>query len=290
MDQPRSPSWQKARRIVWRIARPIIIAYLIVVLLMMYFETRLVYPVPPLQAGDWRPTGFKYEDVSFESADGTKLQGWFVPGHSPRRVILYCHGNGADLSSFGELATTLSESLHAAVFVFDYRGYGHSQGQPSELGCIADGNAAQHWLAERMGVRPNDVILMGQSLGSAVAVALAAENGARALVIENAFPTMTDVAALHYPWLPIRWVMANHYDNVRRIQGYTGPLLQSHGTRDEFIPLSFARRLFDVAPSANKRWLELAGLKHNSAMPPRYYDELAEFLDSVAGKSLSISH
>ena len=282
MDQPSSPMWQKALRIVWRIARPILIVYLIVVLAMMYYETRLVYPVPPLQAGDWHPTGFNYEDVLFESADGTKLQGWFVPGHSPSRVILYCHGNGADLSSFGELATTLSESLHAAVFVFDYRGYGHSQGRPSETGCIADGNAAQHWLAERTGVRPNDVVLIGRSLGSAVAVALAAENGARALVIENAFPTMTDVAALHYPWLPIRLTMSNRYDNLSRIQRYTGPLLQSHGTQDEFIPLSFARRLFDVAPSTNKRWLEFAGLRHNSAMPHRYYDELAEFLNSRA--------
>jgi len=86
--------------------------------------------------------------------------------------------------------------------------------------------------------------------------------------------------ALHYPWLPIRWVMANRYDNLGRIQRYTGPVIQSHGTRDEFIPLSFARRLFDAVPGTNKRWLEFAGLRHNSAMPHGYYDELAEFLDS----------
>jgi fermentation-respiration switch protein FrsA (DUF1100 family) len=230
-------------------------------------------------SGNWRPTGFKYEDVSFNSADGTSLHGWFVQHPNPSRAILYCHGNGEDVSSVGEFAAILSKKLTASIFVFDYRGYGHSQGRPSEIGCIADGNAAQHWLAQRTGVRPKDIVLMGRSLGSAIAIALAAENGARALIIENAFPTMTDVAAWHYPWLPVRWVMTNRYDNLSHIQRYEGPLLQCHGTRDELIPLSFARRLFDMATSANKQWLEFPGLGHNSAMPHSYYDDLSAFLE-----------
>jgi fermentation-respiration switch protein FrsA (DUF1100 family) len=247
---------------------------------MMMFETWLVYPIPPVDRGDWQPTRYQYEDVSFESADGTKLHGWFLPHANSTRAILYCHGNGEDVSSVGELAAMLSEALHASVLIFDYRGYGHSQGRPNEAGCIADGNAAQHWLAERMGIRPNDVILMGRSLGSAVAIALAADNGARALVIENAFPSMTDVAAWHYPWLPVRWVMTNRYDNLSRIHRYDGPVLQSHGTADELIPLSFARRLFDAAPNTNKQWLELPDLGHNSGMPRHYYAVLSAFLDS----------
>jgi uncharacterized protein len=248
--------------------------------MMMLLESWLAYPAPSVDDGNWHPIGFKYEDVSFDSADGTKLHGWFVPHPKPERAILYCHGNGEDISSNGELAAMLSETLRASVFVFDYRGYGHSQGEPNEKGCIADGNAAQHWLASRLGIQPNEVVLMGRSLGSAVAVALAADNDARALVIENAFPTMTDVAAWHYPWLPVRWVMSNRYDSLTRIQRYRGTLLQSHGTQDELIPLSFARRLFDVAPGLRKHWLELPGLGHNSASPPRYYDELANFLDA----------
>jgi fermentation-respiration switch protein FrsA (DUF1100 family) len=120
---------------------------------------------------------------------------------------------------------------------------------------------------------------MGRSLGSAVAVALAAENGARALIIENAFPTMPDVAAVHYPWLPVRWIMSNRYDNLSRIRKYSGPLLQSHGTKDQLIPISLARRLYDASPSRLKQWLEFAGLGHNSAMPRRYYDALTAFLE-----------
>jgi fermentation-respiration switch protein FrsA (DUF1100 family) len=281
MDQVETPQWHKLSRPIWRLGRPVLIAYLLIVLAMMFLETGLVYPVPPVAAGNWSPAGFKHEDVWFQSADGTKLHGWFVPNPEAHRAILYCHGNGEDVSSHGELAAMLSESLQATVFIFDYRGYGHSEGRPTEAGCIADGTAAQNWLAHRIGVPSNDIVLMGRSLGSAVAVALAAENGARALVLENAFPTMSDVAALHYPWLPVRWIMANQYDSLSRIQRYPGPLLQCHCTRDELIPLSFARRLFDAAPNQSKRWMEFAGLKHNSLMPHRFYQDLAAFLATL---------
>jgi hypothetical protein len=283
MSQSDSSRWRATRRGLWRIGRPILIAYLLVVLVMVCLETWLVYRVPPVNTGDWHPTEFHFEDVSFTSADGTKLHGWFIPHQNPRYAILYCHGNGEDVSSVGEFGAELGERLHASVFVFDYRGYGHSEGRPNEAGCIADGDAAQHWLAAKTGIKANNVVLMGRSLGSAVAVALAAQNGARALVLENAFPTMPDVAAIHYPWLPVRWFMSNRYDNLNRIQKYSGPLLQSHGTKDELIPISCARRLYDAVPSARKQWLEFAGLGHNSAMPRRYYDSLAAFLNANAG-------
>jgi fermentation-respiration switch protein FrsA (DUF1100 family) len=289
-EQSESTWPRTARQLLWQAARVVLIVYLLVLLVMMLLETRLVYPIPPVDASDWHPTSFKYEDVSFDSADGTKLHGWFVAHPNPTQAILYCHGNGKDVSSLGEFATMLSKTLRASVFVFDYRGYGLSEGRPSETGCIADGDSAQHWLAERMHIQPKDIILIGRSLGSAVAIALAADNGARALVIENAFPTMTDVAAWHHPWLPVRWVMANRYDNSTRIQRYHGPVLQSHGTRDEFIPLAFARRLFDTAPSGHKRWLEFPGAKHNSTLPAAYYDELATFLNQIPPSGSSPEH
>ena len=274
---------QKSRvKRLWRIARPVLLVYLLIVLAMALLETWLVYPIPPLEWGDWHPRTFKFEDVQFTAADGTKLQGWFIPHSEPKRAILYCHGNGEDVAAIGEFAAHLSESLQASVFIFDYRGYGHSEGRPHEAGCIADGSAAQHWLAGRMAIKPSEVILMGRSLGSAVAVALAADNGARALVLENAFPTMPDVAALHYPWLPVRWVMDNRYDNLARIQRYNGPLLQSHGTNDELIPMTFARRLFDASPTTTKQWLEFPGLCHNSPQPASYYVGLSRFLDLLS--------
>ena len=202
-----------------------------------------------------------------------------------QRAILYCHGNGEHIAFNAELAARLRDSLEASVFLFDYRGYGRSAGRPSEAGCIADGRAAQHWLAARMGIKPDEVVVMGRSLGGGVAVALAAEEGAQALVLENAFPVMSDVAAMHYPWLPVRWVMDNRYDCISRIQTYRGPVLQSHGTSDELIPIDMARRLFDAAPGSAKRWIQFAGLGHNSDWPAEYYGDLRAFLDQAASPS-----
>ena len=280
--QPANSSRQLLARNAWRIARPLVVAYLAIVLGMMFLETWLVYPFPPLERGDWSPTRFQVEDVHFMSADGTRLHGWFVPHANPARAILYCHGNGEDVASVGELAAHLSRVLQASVFVFDYRGYGWSEGSPNEAGCIADGLAAQQWLAQRMKFQPNDIVVMGRSLGGAVAIAIAAEKGARALILENAFTTMPDVAALHYSWLPVRWVMKNRYDNLSRIKHYDGPLLQSHGTTDGLIPIRLAQTLFEASPSRAKKWLAFDNRGHNDPPPERYYDELANFLNSAS--------
>lgn len=262
--------------------RALLVAYLVILLGMMFLERWLVYPAPPAESGDWNPKWLSYEDVWFESADGTKLHGWFVPHENPKHAILYCHGNGEHIAWNADLAAHLRDTLQASVFLFDYRGYGRSQGKPDEPGCIADGRAAQKWLADKMNRSPSDLVLMGRSLGSGVAVALASENGAKGLILENAFSSMPDVAAKLYPWLPVRWVMKNRYDSVSRIARYHGPLLQSHGLSDTLVPLSEAKRLFDAAPTQQKQWLEFPDVDHNTAPPPEYYDvHLPRFLASL---------
>ena len=271
----------RAGRVAWRVLRPVLIAYLLVLLLMTFLETWLVYPIPPLGRGDWQPQGLAFEDVQFEADDGTKLHGWFVPHPHAKRAIVYFHGNGESVGDNADLVAYLSDALEAAVFIFDYRGYGHSAGSPYEAGCIADGLAAQRWLANRLGKQPNELVLMGSSLGSGVAVAVAAQQGAQALVLRNAFSRMTDVAAFHYPWLPVGLVMCNRYDSVVRIKHYDGPLLQSHGTADTIVPIKFGRRLFDAAPSQDKQFLEYPGIGHNDPSPQSYYRELAAFLNRI---------
>lgn len=268
-------------RRAWRIARPLLVAYLFIILGMMFLERWLVYPAPPRSAGDWKASWLRHEDVWFQSADGTKLHGWFVPHDNPKRAILYCHGNGEHIAYNAELAAHLRDNLQASIFLFDYRGYGQSDGRPSEAGCIADGRAAQHWLANRLGIAPSDIVLMGRSLGGAVAIALASEEGAKALIVETSFSALPDVAAALYPWLPVRWVMKNRYDSMSRIEKYTGPYHQSHGTADTLVPIAMGRQLFERAASANKNWLEFPGSGHNDAWPESYYSQLARFLDSV---------
>jgi fermentation-respiration switch protein FrsA (DUF1100 family) len=270
---------------IWNVARVVLVLYLLLVLMLMIFERWLVYPIPPVDRGDWHPAGLVYEDVQFQSADGTKLHGWFVPNPNAKRAILYFHGNGEQVGDLADLMAHLRDALQASVFMFDYRGYGHSEGRPDEAGCIADGLAAQKWLTNKTGLRPDQIVLMGRSLGGGVAVAVAAEKGAQALVLENSFPSVVDVAAIHYPWVPVRWLMDNRYDSLSRIQRYHGPVFQIHGTNDGLVPIAFAQKLFEASPSREKRFLEMTGRGHNDSWPASYYRELAKFLDQPASEA-----
>jgi fermentation-respiration switch protein FrsA (DUF1100 family) len=194
---------------------------------------------------------------------------------------VYSHGNGEHVADQANVVSRLHTYLQSTVFAYDYRGYGRSRGKPTERGCVADGMAAQRWLAEREGVSVDDIVLIGRSLGGGVAVAAAAEIGAHALVLEATFSRMTDAAAALYPWLPVRLVMRNRYNSVRRIQKYHGPTFQSHGTDDEVVSLALAQRLFESSPSRMKQFYEIAFARHNDTPPPAYYQALAAFLDRV---------
>ena len=121
-------------------------------MLIKLIERSLVYPRPSRERGDWRPRWLRPQNVWFRSADNTKLHGWYVPNPEAQRLIVYSHGNGEHVADQASLVVRLQQHLQATVFVYDYRGYGRSRGKPAERGCVADGMAAQRWLAEREGV------------------------------------------------------------------------------------------------------------------------------------------
>jgi fermentation-respiration switch protein FrsA (DUF1100 family) len=122
---------------------------------------------------------------------------------------------------------------------------------------------------------------MGRSIGGGVSVAAAAEQGARALVLEATFSRMTDAAANMFPWLPVRLVMSNRYNSIKRLQKFSGPVFQSHGASDEVVPITLARKLFDSSPSKDKQFYEIAYARHNDTPPSAYYAALSTFLDRV---------
>lgn len=254
-------------------------------MLIKLIERSLVYPRPSRERGDWRPRWLQPQNVWFRSADSTKLHGWYIPNPDARRLLVYCHANGEHVADQANLVFRLQSYLAATVFVFDYRGYGRSRGKPHERGCVADGMAAQRWLAQREGVEPEDIFIMGRSIGGGVGAAMAAEQGARALLLEATFSRMTDAAASLYPWLPVRLVMSNRYNSIRRIQKYTGPVFQCHGNADEVVPIELARRLFDAAPGPMKQFFEVPYGRHNDTYPPAYYAALGQFLDQVDEQS-----
>ena len=264
-----------------RIIRALAIGYLFFVLLMMWLETVLIYPRWQIPPGDWSPAGVALEDVYFDSEDGTSLNAWYFAHPQPRAHVLYCHGNGEDLSHLGEYMDGLREEYDVSILAFDYRGYGKSDGKPHEQGILADGRAAQRRLAQRAGIPTNQVVLWGRSIGGAVSVQLAVDLGARGVILERTFTSLPDVAARHYPFLPVRWLMRNRYDSRSSIPQYRGPLLQSHGTADEVVPFALGEELFAAAGSANKRFLAMPGVTHNGPNAEDYYTVLRRFLNDL---------
>lgn len=270
---------------VWkRLKRVLIlsgITYLGVLVLLTLLETFLMYPAPSRDSGDWEATWLKHEDVYVTTAAGNEIHGWYCEHPDPKRVLLLCHGNGEHVAYMAEELEFFRDEFEASVFAFDYRGYGKSKGKPFETGILADGEAAQDWLAERAGVAQKDVVLWGRSLGGAVAVHLAAKNGAKALVLDRTFNSMVDVAATHYPYLPVKLLLRNRYPSDVRIANYDGPLIQVHGHPDQVVPFACGQLLFEQAASQNKKFLDSPELGHNTPWPAQFYVQVLEFLTRV---------
>lgn len=286
--EPRdSPAAAAARRprvrwyhVRWPYVVALPVAFLFCVGVVMLFEETFIFFPSRYPEGDWQPKGLSFEDAWFTSPDGLRLHGWYAGRDDPRAVVLFCHGNAGNVTHRAETLYTLNERLGASVLIFDYRGYGRSQGKPDEEGILADARAARAWLAERAGVAEQDVVVMGRSVGGAVAVDLAARDGARALVLESTFTSIPDLAAHHYPWLPVGRLLRTRLDSLSKIRDYHGPLLVSHGDADTIVPYRFGRRLFDAA-NEPKQFFPIPGGDHNDFPPRGYYEVLVEFLDGL---------
>jgi hypothetical protein len=265
--------WHKLRRLFVMV----LVIYVGVCVLMMFFERSLVYFPMKYPNGYWKPIGLNFEDAYFQAADGTKLHGWYVPHEKPRAVLLLAHGNGGNLTHRAELLEILHDRIGVSSMIFDYRGYGRSEGAPDEAGIMADGRAARKWLAQRAGVKETDIVMVGESLGGAVAVDLAAKDGARGLVLLNTFSSAPDVAAAHYPWLPVRLLMRTQLNSAAIIGNYHGPLLQTHGDHDRIAPLASARKLFDAA-NEPKQFILNPGGDHNDDLARAFWPALDKFI------------
>lgn len=237
--------------------------------LLLFFPSK--YP-----DGDWKPAGLNFEDVWFTADDKTKLHGWYCPVEKPTAYLVYAHGNGGHLAHRADLLRKLQLDLNVTVFIFDYRGYGRSEGKASVSGAISDGRAASTYLAQRAGVKESELVLMGRSLGGAIMTQVASETQPRGLVIESSFDSLKGMGKLHYPYLS--WLVSkNKLNSASKIKEFKGELLQSHGTADQLIPFDSGKALFDAA-SEPKTFIEIQGRGHNDAQPSSYYDQLKEFL------------
>ncbi len=225
-------------------------------------ENYLVYQPTGPAPDDFETPLLAKEDVWFRSVDGTKLHGWYCPAKNPRGVVLFAHGNGGNVSNRWERYRLLANRLEVTVLGFDYRGYGHSEGKPNEAGLIADARAARKFLAAKAQVLESDVILYGQSLGGGVAVTLAAEDGAKALILESTFTSLPDVANYKLPLTPPGRILRNEYNSLAKINRFHGPLLLLHGDADKLVPIDQAERLY-AAANEPKTFITVQQGNHN---------------------------
>jgi len=242
----------------------------------------LYYPDMPGRELEATPAavGLAYEDVALQTRDGVRLHAWFIPAENPRATVLFCHGNAGNISHRLD-SIHLLHSLGLQVLIFDYRGYGQSEGKPSEAGTYRDADAAWHYLLEVRGLSAEEIVIFGRSLGAAVAADLASRTHPAAVILEAAFTSVPDMAAGIYPWLPVRLLSRYRYDNLDKLARIDRPLLVVHSRQDEVIPFAHGERLFAAAHEP-KFFLEING-GHNDAFQrsrKAYTHALQSFLDT----------
>jgi fermentation-respiration switch protein FrsA (DUF1100 family) len=221
--------------------------------------------------------GYRYEDVSFTTEDGVRLHGWYVPHPDARYVMLFFHGNTRNISWCMD-SLELFHRLGFSTFMFDYRGYGRSEGRPDEQGTYRDAMAAWEYLVRERGVEAGRIVLLGRSLGGAVAAWLAARQTPRALVLESTFLSFPDVAAELHPRLPARLLARYRYPVKEYLREVRCPVLVVHSTDDELIPYRHGRALYDLA-NEPKRLVSIAGPHYNGYIlsGEQYAEGLARF-------------
>ena len=222
--------------------------------------------------------GLQYEDVALQTSGGTRLHGWYIPHSNSDRVLLFFHGNAGNISHRGE-SIAIFHRLGLNVFIIDYRGYGQSEGNPSETGLYDDARTAWQYLTGTKGFDKKDIIIFGRSLGGAVATNLAAEVQPGALIAESVFSSAKDMAAAAFPVISYIVPLRFQFNSEERIQQVTSPLLVLHSPEDEIIPYRLGEKVFQAA-NEPKTFVKMQG-DHNSGFlisQPDYEQALEKFL------------
>jgi len=242
-----------------------VITYGLICGVVFLMQPRMVYypQVERALTATPRAAGLDYEDVKLITDDGVELHGWWVPVAHARGAMVMFHGNAGNISHrIGYL--TMFNRLGYASLIVDYRGYGQSSGHPGEEGTYRDAEAAWQYLTEARHVKASDVVIVGESLGGAVATWLAVKHPPRALVLASTFTSVPNLGATIYWWLPVRLLARIHYDNLERIAQISAPVLIAHSPDDDIIPFSHAEALYGAAHEP-KQFMKLSG-GHNSGL------------------------
>ena len=261
----------------------LIFVFAIVMLWLRHFEwSNIFFPSRDFSV---LPEAFeiKYDDVFFKTRDGVRINGWFIPSRndSPGNyTVLLCHGNGGNISDRISKIVVLNQ-IGLDVFIFDYRGYGISNGRASEAGIYLDTEAAYKYLIEAKKILPENIIVYGESLGGVVAVDLASKVKIKALILEGVFTHAKDMAREIFPFLPT-FLIRSKLDSLGNIGNINIPKLFIHSSNDEIVPIELSKKLFNAAAEP-KTYATLEG-GHNTLYmdsPVKFRDSISSFIDKI---------
>ncbi len=232
-------------------------AYLGWAIVLFLMQPRLLYR--PVKDIAYTPAqlDIEFEEVFIETVDGVRLHGWYVPAGESEFTVLFCHGNGGNISHRLD-SLSFFQQIGLSCLVFDYRGYGKSGGKPSEKGTYLDAQAAYEWLRETRKTPPDRIIIFGRSLGGSIAAHLADHAACCALVLESAFTSYTDMGRRFYPYMPVRWFARFRYSTARHVANVTCPVMVIHSRTDEIVPYEFGIDVFNAA-NEPRRFVEISG-------------------------------
>ena len=263
----------------------LVAVYLLLVTLAWLFQRRLIYlpmdqRVPPVErvlAGA--------QEVVLRTRDGLSLGAWFLPARNPEPMaaVIFCNGNAGNRSYRAAFAAALGRE-GISVLLFDYRGYGGNPGMSTEEGLVEDLQSALGFVQFEKDFPADKIVLVGESLGAAVAVAAAVDTPPAGLVLRSPFLSMTAVGKLHYPFLPVALLLKDRYPNEGRVPKLRCPLLVLAGEEDRIVPAEQSRRLYEAAGSADKRFVLFRGADHNSDVfldGPAMIQEIVTFVQRV---------
>jgi dienelactone hydrolase len=261
--------------------------YAAVVLAYGLLQGMFIFPAPRLVDRTPADVGLAFEEASIDTQDGETLHGYWMPaGMGSRGTWLYFHGNGSSVAGTVDFAKLL-HSRGWSVLVVDYRGYGKSTGSPSEWGLAHDARAAWRYLTDVKGIAPESIVIHGRSLGGGVAVTLASEVEAAALIVESSFTSIADVARLTYWWLPIDLLLRHRFDSESRMSAVNEPVLVLHSHGDARIPFRHAERLVAATPRdtthAGAILMELQG-DHNETLQATGANRYTRMLDDFGAR------
>lgn len=269
--------WALARKLLTRLLGWVATVYLVVLGMLYLLQDSLLYPAGgPTHVATPDALGLEWSPVTLTTADELQLDAWWLPHPAPLANLLFLHGNAGNISHRLQSLEQFHR-LGLSVLILDYRGYGRSEGRPSEAGTALDARAGWQWLEQNTEGR---IVLFGRSLGAAVAAELATEKQAAAVILESPFRSVPDLAASLYPWLPVRRLVRQRYPVIEQVLHIDAPLLIIHSKDDEIIPFSEGEAVY-AAATGSKQLLTIRG-GHNDGFlrsAARYEAGIRQFLE-----------